>query len=145
MTGFWRNMNISSIFYFSIVIIITILQHLWGKGVYKLNNKISNFLANLFISSAVSLMGHWPCGSHRHFWAIALWLIRITCTWPLTPVIITLWSGVLRTRFGGYRAFQSNLTSGWPQMSPAWHSTLNNALHSSQGFFLPTLMTIGHS
>ena len=39
----------------------------------------------------------------------------------LSPLqCIALWSSVLSTQFGGLRAFLSNLTSGWPQLTPAW-------------------------
>ena len=50
-----------------------------------------------------------------HFQAI--WpLVDPGWTWhDLWPhQCISLWSGVLSTKFGGHRAFLSNLTSGWP-------------------------------
>ena len=40
---------------------------------------------------------------------------------------VTLWSGVLPTKFGGYTAFLSNLTSGWPWLTRAW--PLTPAMH----------------
>ena len=41
--------------------------------------------------------------------------------WPKQCVI--LWSGVLVTKFGGYWRFPSNLTSGWPWLTPEWSLT----------------------
>ena len=37
------------------------------------------------------------------------------------------WSGILPTKFGGHRALLSNLTPGWPRMTPAW--PLTPAMH----------------
>ena len=34
-----------------------------------------------------------------------------------------LWSGVLSTKFGGHRAFLSNLTPTWPWLTPTWPLT----------------------
>ena len=70
----------------------------------------------------------------------------LTPAWPLTPAMcytlirplvdpswpqydlwpqqcVTLWSGVLPTKFGGHTAFLSNLTSGWLWLTPAWPVT----------------------
>ena len=33
---------------------------------------------------------------------------------------IMLWSRVLPIKFGGHTTFQSKLTCGWPQVTPAW-------------------------
>ena len=50
-----------------------------------------------------------------HFWAI--WQL-VDPGWPLHVLwpqqCITLWSGFLPIKFGGHRAFLSNLTPGWP-------------------------------
>ena len=40
---------------------------------------------------------------------------------------ITLWSGVLPTKFGDHRALLSKLTPTWPQLTPAW--PLTPAMH----------------
>ena len=44
--------------------------------------------------------------------------------WPLHDLwsqqCITLWSGILPTKFGGHRTLLSNLTPGGPRMTPAW-------------------------
>ena len=52
-------------------------------------------------------------------------------SWPLHDLwpqqCITLWSEILPTKFGGHRAFLSNLTPGWPQMTPTW--PLTPAMH----------------
>ena len=37
------------------------------------------------------------------------------------------WSGILPTKFGGHRALLSNLTPGWPRMTPTW--PLTPAMH----------------
>ena len=51
--------------------------------------------------------------------------------WPLRDLwhqqCITLWSGILLTKFGGHRAFLNNLPPTWPHMTPAW--TWNPAIH----------------
>ena len=48
-------------------------------------------------------------------------------SWPLHDLwphrCIALWSGVLSAKFGGHRAFLRNVTSGWPQLTPAWPLT----------------------
>ena len=47
--------------------------------------------------------------------------------WPLRDLwlqqCITLWSGILRTKFDSHREYLSNLTSGWPKLTPAWPLT----------------------
>ena len=52
-------------------------------------------------------------------------------SWPLHDLwpqqCVTLWSDILTTKFGGHRAFLSNLTPGWPQVTPAW--PLTPAMH----------------
>ena len=59
-----------------------------------------------------------------HFWRI--WPL-VDPDWPLHHLWpqqwVTLWSGLLPTKFGGYTAFLSNLTSGWPWQTPAWPLT----------------------
>ena len=59
-----------------------------------------------------------------HLKVLDLWF---TPTWPLHDLWpqqwVTRWSGVLSTKFGGHTAFLSHLTSGWPQLTPAWHLT----------------------
>ena len=44
--------------------------------------------------------------------------------WPLHDFwpqqCITLWSGVLSTKFGGHRALLNKLTPTWPQLTPTW-------------------------
>ena len=51
--------------------------------------------------------------------------------WPVHDLwpqqCITLWSGILPTKFGGHRAFLSNVTPGWPRITPAW--PLTPAMH----------------
>ena len=71
--------------------------------------------------------------------------------WPLCDLwpkqYVTLWSGVLHTKFGGHRAFLSNLTSvtsAWPQiplhdLRPQQCVTL----YLSQGLFWPYLVAMG--
>ena len=48
-------------------------------------------------------------------------------SWPLhdhwPQQCILLWSVILPTKFGDHRAFLSNLTPGWSQMTPAWPLT----------------------
>ena len=43
------------------------------------------------------------------------------------PKCITLWSGVLPTKFGDHRALLSKLTPTWPQLTPTW--SLTPAMH----------------
>ena len=101
-------------------------------GHYKLYNKISNYVSCQFI---------------YFFCSKSIWPV-VDPSWPLHDLwpqqCITLWSRVLPTKFGGLRAFLSNLTSGWPCLTPAW--PLTPAMHytSGQGFFLPNLVAIGH-
>ena len=54
--------------------------------------------------------------------------------WPQQS--ITLWSGILPTKFGGHRALLSKLTPTWPQLTPIPHST--PAMHYSMVRVLPT-------
>ena len=62
--------------------------------------------------------------------------------WP--QQCITLWSGVLPTKFGGYRALLSKLTPTWPQLDPNMTFDPNNALCFGQGFFPPNEVAIEH-
>ena len=70
-------------------------------------------------------------------------------SWPLHDLwpqqCITLWSRVLPTKFGGLRAFLSNLTSGWPWLTPTW--PLTPPMHYTQvrGSSYQSLVVIGHS
>ena len=84
-------------------------------------------------------------GGHR---ALLSKLTLLDPSWPLCDLwpqqCITLWSRILPTKFGGHRSFLSNLTPGWPQMTPAWPFDPSNAWRSSQGFFPPNLVAIGH-
>ena len=78
---------------------------------------------------------------------LAIWTL-VDTGWPMYDLwsqqCIMLWSGVLPTKFSSHKAFLSNLTHGWPQLTPAWPLTPNNALHFGQGFFLPNLVAKGH-
>ena len=60
----------------------------------------------------------------RHFSAI--WNL-VDPGWPLHDLwpqqCITLWSGVLLTKFGGHRALLGKLTPTWPQLTSSWPST----------------------
>ena len=74
-------------------------------------------------------------------------------SWPLHDLwphqCFMLWSEILSIKFGGHKAFLSNLTPGWP---PAWLTPDNpymtfdpsNALCFGQGFYSPNLVAIGH-
>ena len=61
-----------------------------------------------------------------NWWSLGK-LTLLDPSWPLHDLwpqqCITLWSGILPTKFGGHRAFLSNLTPGWPQMAPTWPLT----------------------
>ena len=48
-------------------------------------------------------------------------LIPLHDLWP--HQCITLWSAVVRTKFGCHRAFLSNFTHGWHSVNPAWSLT----------------------
>ena len=75
-------------------------------------------VSNTFIRGS-SYQIWWPYGISKQFWPL------VDPDWPLHELwpqqYITLWSGVLPTKFDGHRAFLSNLTPGWPQMTSAWH------------------------
>ena len=64
----------------------------------------------------------------RHFQAI--WPL-VDLSWPLHDLwpqqCITLWSGVLPTKFGSHRELLSKLTPTWPQLTPTW--PLTPAMH----------------
>ena len=64
----------------------------------------------------------------RHFQAI--WPL-VDPSWPqhdLWPQhCISLWSGVLPTKFGSHKALLSKLTPTWPQLTPTW--PLTPAMH----------------
>ena len=80
-----------------------------------------------------------------HFWAI--WPL-VDPGWHLLDIwshqCAVLYSGLLPTKSDGHRAFLSNLTSGFPQLTPAWH--LTSAMHDTlvNGSFLQNLVAIGH-
>ena len=70
------------------------------------------FLANLrLVDPSWPLEDLWP---HQ---CITLW----------SGILSTNWSGILPTKFGGHRTLLSNLTPGWPRMTPAW--PLTPAMH----------------
>ena len=80
-------------------------------------NKISNYVANLFIFSALSLKlkRAWP-----HFIALSIsgllpcgWP-QMTPAWPWTPSMRYTLAMVFPTKFGDRVAFLSNLIRGWP-------------------------------
>ena len=68
--------------------------------------------------------------SHQIWWPQGI-VKQLDPSWPLHDLwpqqCITLWSVILPTKFGGHRAFLSNLTPGWPLMTPAW--PLTPAMH----------------
>ena len=74
-------------------------------------------------SMAKCIAGHTYTHTHTHTHT-EFDILIITSGWPqhdLWPYqCITLWSGVLSTKFGGHRAFLRNLTSAWPWLTRAW-------------------------
>ena len=64
--------------------------------------------------------------SHQICWPYSI-SMQFDPGWPLHDLwpqkCITLWSGVLPTKFGGHRALLSKLTHSQPQLTPTWPST----------------------
>ena len=90
-------------------LILYVLEHL------QLHNALQHWLNLMALCISQQLPSGWPLltpSSHMAF------LSNFTSGWlqkDLWPHhCITLWSGVLSTKFVGHRAFLRNLTSGWP-------------------------------
>ena len=94
---------------YKIHFILYVLEHL------QLHNALQHWLNLMPLCISQQLPSGWPLltpSSHMAF------LSNFTSGWlqkDLWPHhCITLWSGVLSTKFVGHRAFLRNLTSGWP-------------------------------
>ena len=75
---------------------------------------------------------------------IALWLTPADPFWP--QQCITLWSGIILTKFGGHMTFPSIEIKLWlTPVDPYMTFDHHNALHTGQIFLWPNLVaTAGH-
>ena len=97
------------------------------------------FLSNM-TSGWPRLTPSWPLTSAIHYtlvrgfflpnFVVRAFVRNLIYGWPSWPLhdlrlqqCITLWTGILPTKFGSHRAFLHNLTSGWPWLTPEWPLT----------------------
>ena len=66
----------------------------------------------LFLSNFVTI---------AHSWAI--WPLADRCMTFDPSITLHFGQGFFFTKFSCHRTFLSNLTTGWPQLTPAWHLT----------------------